>query len=149
MDNEERNEKLVAVLKDVLRDDSALSFLRLYGQYCHMIDDLVDEGGTHQQLLKTFAHAAEVFNHPFYLRYQPFLYPMVIAITNDYADSVAWEKNGNEWQMKVADGIRNTANNMIFTVVNLVRGYDAMREISQMVREDSYFRHHDNDGNPI
>lgn len=142
--------QLEALLADIIGQGSdADKFTRAFGAWCHAIDDVVDVGATPETIVKNFALGAAVFTSNFYRAHADQLYPVVVLIANAYADSVAWEKSGEDWKRRQADVLRNCGNDMLLAVVLICGGYDAMRQVSQLIRETSHFRHHDEQGNPI
>jgi hypothetical protein len=128
----------------------ALTFLILYRTYSHEIDDIIDEGWTPEDLLGAFITAAQLFSCKFYQQNLMYLYPLVLHVTNMYADTVKWEQeNKGTWKQQFADVNRCCANDMLLVVIGLTLGYDKMREYSELVRITSWNHHHDKDGNPI
>lgn len=130
-------------------DTEAVRFVRAFGQWCHGIDDDVDGQITPEQKVRLHWLAAALFSSRFYQQHASELFPVVSLIANAYADSVDWEKSDVDWKRRQADVLRNCGNDMALAVVNIVGGYDAMREVSRLIREVSHYRHHDNEGNPI
>lgn len=139
-------EKVNAILS---KDPEAWRFLSAFHEYCHRIDDIIDEKITDAEfILKTFALAASVYSSNFYQRYGNMLYPFVLTMTNAYADSVKWEKSTIEWQRNVADVLRGVGHDLLMLVIGIVGGYDSMRELSLELREHFYNDQHDSKGNP-
>jgi hypothetical protein len=131
-------------------DTEAARFVNAAGHWFHGIDDIVDnrEWPADQKIRNSFIGAA-LFSSNFYQQHAKELFPVIMLIANAYADSVEWEKSDVEWQRRQADVLRNCGNDILLAVVGIVGGYDAMREISLLVRENSHYRHHDERGNPI
>src|ERR1044072_6973748 len=91
-----------------LGNAEAKEFLLYWLEDVHAIDDIIDGDRTEpEQVLSAFALAASLFSHPFYLRNIAPLRQMVFAITNTYADSVAWERSTVEWRKTLADHARH------------------------------------------
>lgn len=141
--------------KEVCKGDSdAMLFCGLWFGYCHAIDDLIDnmEDGRAttrpEEILRLFATAAAIYNTQFYVKHRDQLFPSVLAITNMYADSVAWEKSPVEHQRKIADILRCCGNEMFFIVALIVGGWDHMRLMSPKIRDKSWQLQHGPDGNP-
>lgn len=131
-------------------DLEAVRFLQSFTEYCHAIDDIIDgDKSKPEDILKTFAGAALLYSSNFYHRYYTQLYPLILTITNNYADSVKWEKSKEQWRLGVSDVLRSAAHDMICCVVGICCSYDAMREISIEIREATYEKNHDELGNPI
>lgn len=116
--------------------------------YCHQIDDLIDnrEDGkpttTPEQILKIPVNALLLYNHPFYMVHREMLMPVVLLVTNAYADSVAWEKSPSASERAIADVIRCCGNEMFFMVALICGGYEHMRRLSPRIREHSWHLQH-------
>ena len=131
-------------------DQDAIRFIKAFGSYCHEIDDIIDEKITDpEKILRTFVNAAAIYSCNFYQRFADRLYPTVLLITNEYADSVKWEKNDDSYKEHISDVLRSCGNNMLILVVGIVAGYEAMRDVSCLIRETSYLKHHDELGKPV
>lgn len=145
------DEQLLAKLQKYLsQNPDSIKFITTFCDYCHDIDDIIDgDKPGYEHILQTFAKAATVYSCNFYHNYYISLYPIVLAITNAYADSLRWEKSAEVWKKSVSDTLRSCGNDMITTVVNIVAGYEAMRDVSITLREVSYSKHHDETGKPI
>lgn len=141
--------------KEVCKGDSdAMLFCGLWFGYCHAIDDLIDnmEDGRAttrpEEILKMLVTAAVIYNSNFYRRHQEQLFPMVISITNAYADSVAWERSPCKSHRVIADVLRCVGNEMFFMVALLCGGYDHMRTMSPKIRDRSWRLQHDDQDRP-
>lgn len=129
---------------------TALEFLVMWHEYLHEIDDLIDNKVTDpQQWIRAFANANLVYSHDFYTAYARDLRLIVMIATNAYADSVAWESVGVEWQRQWADISRHAGLEMVFAVAVICGGYDKMRAISAPLKEFAHKCHHDEEGKPI
>lgn len=131
-------------------DKEAMAFLLLWRDYVHAIDDIIDgdkEGP--EIILCTFAAAATLYSHPFYLRNLLALRQIVYNCTNAYADSVAWEKSPEEWRRQFADHYRHFGAEMVLAVGAIVGGYEHMRSISPELRIICWFEHHNPQGKPV
>lgn len=152
MENPEQTEaRLRAKLDEILGDNlDAKNFLIAYHTYTHRIDDIVDEKITDSEfLLKTFELASSIFSSNFWRQYGANLFLVEKLINNDYADSVLYENSTDPWKRHQADVLRHAGNKMVFAVIYLVKGYDALREVSSLIRENSYLHHHDEEGRAI
>ena len=115
-----------------------------WNPYVHEVDDIVDGERTDpRDWLKTFARAALVFSHPFYLKHLPTLRAIVLNITVTYADSVAWEQSPDAWKRDWADHNRHAGMDMVLAVAAICGGLDAAFAVSQEQREICYHEHHD------
>ncbi len=134
-------------------NQDALSFLLQWHIFCHSVDDLIDrqkagEPITPEKLLATFTLANCLYSTAFYRTYAPQLQPVVILVTNAYADSVSWESDPEEKKRHMADIRRHCGNEMVCIVAYICGGYEHMRSCSPKLWEDSYDDHHTEDGTP-
>lgn len=146
------NELYDTIAKDILQDwPDAIEFLCRYHNYCHAIDDIIDEHITDPEvILAAFMLAADVYNCDFYLANRHWLLPMISHVTNTYADSVVMERSTEvSWHKTFADAIRNCANDMAVQVVVHCRGWAVGRKLSMLLRTDSYNKHHTEEGKPV
>lgn len=128
----------------------AIRFVKAFQDYCHNIDDIIDEKITDpEKILKVFLQAASIYSSNFYIKYSTQLYPLILVITNTYADSVKMERSGVAWKKKVSDVLRSTGNDILIFVVGIVAGWESMRDVSELIREYSYAEHHNELGEPI
>lgn len=128
----------------------AMDFLGLWRSYVHRIDDMMDGDETNkQEWLGTFALAAILFSHPFYLRNLAALRQLVLNCTNAYADSFMWEQSPVEWQRGFADHYRHFGAEMVLAVAGICGGYEHMRSISPELRTVCWAEHHTAEGLPI
>lgn len=134
----------------------AKDWLRQWRRYVHQIDDLVDDAALRADaefVLNTFARAAVLYTHPFFLKNIGSLRQLVLNITNTYADSVRFERLGCDWQKDWADHHRHCGSEMVLAVCMIchgggVEGYEAARALSAEVRVLSYEEHRD-DGKSV
>jgi hypothetical protein len=134
------------VLEACNGNEAGFAFLALWNQYVHAIDDIVDGQATPETTITTFACAANVFSHPFYLANRAALYAVVMLVANAYADSVSWEKSDRDGQRTMSDVLRFAGNEMLFAVALICGGYAHLRKISPVVRERSWLDHHNDKG---
>lgn len=124
-------------------NESAAEFLRLWAEYCHAIDDIVDgDERSAQHVIRSFATGACVFHHPFYLQNLACLRQIVLLVSNEYADSVEFEKSPEPWKRAHADVLRHAGNLMVIAVAQLCGGWDHARKISVKQREACYRMQH-------
>jgi hypothetical protein len=132
----------------------ALQFCHLWYRYCHGIDDLVDtmlDGRpktSAEGILALFAQAAIIYNCPFFVANRNHLFPLVLSITNTFANSVAWERSPMAHRRVMADTLRMCGDEMFFLVAMIVGGWDHMRSLSDKIRERDWLLQHDQKGNP-
>lgn len=128
----------------------AIEWLLLWRDYVHDIDDIIDGDKQGPEIvLSTFAAAATLYSHPFYLRNLLALRQIVYNCTNAYADSVAWEKSDTAWQREFSDHYRHFGAEMVLAVASICGGYAHMRSISLELRVICYLEHHTPSGEPI
>ena len=125
----------------------AKKFLDAWNVYVNDIDDIIDEKITEGEfILRAFDRATNLYSMPFYVKNMAMLYYNIKGAHHNYADSCIMEKSGIPWQEKQADFLRATSQ-LTLTVVEILGGYDVRRKLSIAIREDSYNKHHDKDGN--
>jgi hypothetical protein len=123
---------------------NAILFVSCFHNYCHAVDDLIDGElpRTPEVLLEILMLANQLYSTQFYLENSNRLQPLIALTTNTYADSVAWEKDGESWKQNIADVIRQCGNDIILAVAWIVGGYKHMRSISLDLREAAYHSQH-------
>jgi hypothetical protein len=122
--------------------------LQKWAAYCHAIDDLIDEGRGPEAFLEILANAVELYTHPFFLGHGGHLRPLVITITNAYADSVAWEKSEHGPERAMADVLRFAGVEMYCMVAAICGGYSHMRRLSPLLRRKTWEENHTAEGLP-
>jgi hypothetical protein len=129
----------------------AMDFLAHYwSPYVHEIDDFMDGDRTDKRdLLKTFARAAMLYSHPFYLKHLTALRAVVLNVTVTYADSVDWEKSNEGWKRDWADHNRHAGMDMVLAVAAICGGYEHAFAISQEQRAICWHEHHDREGKAV
>ncbi len=156
MANESEQASAHAFTMEVCKGNrDAQIFCGFWYHYCHAIDDLLDtrEDGrptmSAESILAIFAKAAMLYNSNFYVTNRSLLFPVVLIVTNQYADSVAWEKSPIERRRIMADVLRCCGDEMFFIVAMIVGGWDHARNLSLRIRDRDYELQHDAEGNPI
>ncbi len=135
-------------------DPEAMDFNDIWYNYCHGIDDLIDtmEDGrptmNGEQIMAVFGQAALLYNHPFYRKWSHFLFPVILLVTNSYADSVAWEKSPLNRRRIMADVLRTCGDEMYYIIAMIKDGWGHMRTVSPVIRERDWLGQHDKDDNP-
>lgn len=137
-----------------LNNSEAMAFCEMWFIFCHACDDLIDnmEDGRPttppENILSTFALAAVLYNSPFYVQHRNMLFPMVLSVTNAYADSVAWERSPIQRRRNIADVLRCCGNEMLFIVAMIIGGWKHARKVSPIIRERSWVLQHDENDQP-
>jgi len=127
---------------------AAADWIDRWWKYIHAIDDIIDEGRGPEALLEVLVDAAELYSHPFWLANWFHLRPLVVNITNAYADSVAWEKSGDSDERAMADVLRFAGVEMYCLVAAICGGYKHMRKLSPQIRRNTWASNHDPQGKP-
>jgi hypothetical protein len=145
------NEQDLAALKRATRgNEEAMSWLGLWRDYVHRIDDIIDgDDAGSEAVLKAFALAVDLYTHPFFLKNALRLKQLVLNCTNAYADSVAWEKSKEAWQQNFSDHYRHFGAEMVLAVATICGGYDHARSISLELRTICWMEHHTKEGKVI
>ena len=130
-----------------LGNKEAQDWLNLWGTYIHWVDDIIDEDVDGQFILNTFAMPIEIYTHPFFLKHGHQLRQLIINCTNAYADCVAWEKTGTDWQQGFTDHYRHFGCELGLAVAYIVGGWQHMRSVSLELRTACWVDHHDKDQN--
>jgi hypothetical protein len=139
--------KLVSRL--CLGDREAMDFLAHWTDYCHAIDDIVDADKTDpEHVIATFARAATLYTHPFFLKHGAGLREVALNVTATYAQTVEWERSNVEWMKAWADMHRHCSIEMVTAVARICGGYEHARTVIPEVRVVAFAEHHDQDGNP-
>ncbi len=118
----------------------ALEFLGFYIDYCHMIDDLVDEEKNIELVRQTSKQAAIVFNCDYWKQYSANLYLVDRITHNTYFDSVTWEKSDEEWKRRDARALNHCGYNMMFAIILIEFGEKKLQEISIKYREFAHYK---------
>ena len=114
------------------------NFIQLYVDYCHRIDDLIDEKFEAEALLKCLYLASLIYSSDYFSRNRSFLLPIEHHIINTYADSVKWEKESDTNKTKYVDMLRHCGLDMILKIVQLEFGWDILRRTSDLIRNQIY-----------
>lgn len=123
-------------------------FCGLYYQYCHGIDDILDTMEDNrptmskEDILALFVNAAMLYNCTFFKQHSALLFGSVLAVTNAYADSVAWESDPVEHRRTIADVLRTCGDEMFFMVAMICGGWKHMRAVSGQIRESDWILQH-------
>lgn len=135
-------------------DAEAMSFGDLWYGYVHSVDDLVDsmlDGRptmSRDQIISLFFCAAVLYNHPFYMRHQAMLYPLILETTNLYKLSAGWEGSPKPHLRAIADVLRSCGLKMHTTIALICGGEDHQIDITRRMYEHDYLMQHKN-GYPI
>jgi len=138
------------IAKACCGDPQAMEFIALWAEYCHAIDDIVDQENTcAEHIIRTCGPLPVMLcTHPFFVRtpmHAVALRQVMLLVANAYADSVAWERSASDWQRNHSDVLRHAGNEMIFAVAQICGGYEHARKISLEQRTVCHLNQHAND----
>ena len=119
----------------------AIDFIWRWSLYCHAIDDIIDEPTTPEFRLQTFVQALEVYTHSYFRKHEAQLKPLVYLVTNQYADSVAWEHHAEDWKRGYSEWARHAGAELVLAVAAIEGGYPHMRAISLELRTVNFAEH--------
>lgn len=127
----------------------ARDLLERWWEFCHAVDDVIDEAQWNADaLLNAQALAIAFYSHPFYRRHISALQMPALLATNFYEDSVVWEKDPVLWKRQWADVLRHAGNEVILAVACIVGGYEHMQAMSRPILASCYIYHADLYGVP-
>ena len=121
----------------------ALIFLRDYVTYCHLVDDMVDETKDIDRIRRCTTYATCLYSSDYWARNRQTLYAVDRITHNQYFDAVTWEHSEEEWKRRDARALNHCGYNMLFAVILLEFGEDAMNQWSIKYREYSHLKHKD------
>jgi len=119
----------------------ALEFLTLYGEYCHVMDDLVDEAVTPEMVDKSGLLRMKISLCEYWKKHQRHLWVVERLIHHTYFDCVKWERSTEEWKRTHAKALSHCSYNMLFAVLLLEFGSEVLQKYSLRFREFSHLRH--------
>jgi hypothetical protein len=122
-------------------DQEAVEFVKLYAEYIHAVDDIIDEGKNPKLILDTFNLATALFSSPFWHKHKDQLLIVDFLINNQYADVVSWEKSNDKWKRREAKALSHVGYNMLFAVIIVVAGRNKLREVSEKFRAWAHYKH--------
>lgn len=136
-------------------NQQAMTLCDLWYQYCHGIDDLVDTmvdgrpSMSKEEMISLFFSAALFYNDPFYRAHSTVLFPIILQVTNTFADSVAWENSSKKHLRAMGDVFRTCGNEFYVMIALICGGEKHMRKMSMAIKERDWLGQHDKDGHPI
>lgn len=145
MTDEELNKFCILIANG---NSEAKELMDLAMAFFHAVDDLMDtmEDGrptmSKQTMMALLANAMYLYNCPFYLKHQPALFSIMMSIHNSYADVLIFENHPKEHLRKIADVIRCNGNELFIKVAELTGKYKHMRNVSPLIRENSWLIQH-------
>lgn len=136
-------------------NQEAMQMNDLYYRMCHGLDDLLDSRRdgrpvmSEEQILELWADTAMFYNSSFYVKYREMLFPTSLLVTNQYADSVAWERSSIHRRRTIADVLRICGDELYFMVAMICGGWKHARQLSPLIRERDWIMQHDKNEQPI
>lgn len=122
-------------------------FLVKWHEYCHAVDDVIDEKRwSAEPLLRCFLLCHEICAHPFYRLHAGYLHPVVVSATNYYAIANDWEKSDEPWRRRWADVFRHAGVEMVTMVSVICGGWDHAGKVSRAFLSACYINHKDKHG---
>lgn len=144
-----------AFAREICRGNKAAEeFCHLFYRHAHALDDLIDtkEDGrptmSNADILALFADTALMYSCPFFVANRTILFPVILMVLNQYADSVAWERDPIKHRRIMADVLRTCGDEVFFMVAMIVGGWGHMRAVSGRIRETDWLKQHDAEGRP-
>ena len=132
-------------LKYTNGNEQAWSFVELFANRSHLIDDIVDgdkEVSGPEIITAELAWMTELYRNTFYQANQAFLMPITIMACNSWLDSNEWGRSEDEVKQCHSDVIKSQYHEVIFACVYLCGGWVALREFTKKHREyqtDNYY----------
>lgn len=121
--------------------NDAIQFVHMYGEYCEIVDDLVDKPKDIGLLEKAGRVRMDISNHPYWLLRHQQLAIVERLIHHQYYDMVQWESAEEEWKRRDARALNHCAYNMLFAVILLEFGDEALKKLSLRFRTHAHERH--------
>jgi len=134
-------ELLAECCKLLEHNQDAVRFILAYGEYIEHIDDLVDEEKDNNRNRKLLEYSSMVFNSNYWCKYRSQLYLLERMIHNTYFDSVTWETSTDEWKRRDAKCLSHCGYMMLFAVVLIECGEEALNGFTLRFREHAHLRH--------
>jgi hypothetical protein len=133
---------LVTYLEKVLKERPlAAEFIALYGTYCNLLDDEVDEQQDPERVRGIILASSTLYNCMYWKRWGSVLVLLEKIITNQYFDSVKWGKADEEWKRQHAKVYSHAALMMYFAVILIEYGDEELNKVSLLFREEAYNMH--------
>lgn len=119
----------------------AIAFVIHYGNYLEMVDDLVDEPKDVELIGRTISMASDLFSCNYWQKNCAQLWLVEKLTHRTCFDSVAWENAEEGWKRRDARCLSHAGYNMLFAVIQLEAGTEALRKISLRFREQAHLKH--------
>jgi hypothetical protein len=140
-----------SIKSDFLRltnnNEKAWGFVQLFAERSHDIDDMIDLGKVEsdEKLIEAeLKWMLELSSNPFYQAHSSFLMPIIIVSCSAWLDANRWEQSEDEVKRVHSDVLKSHYHEVIFAVVYLCGGWNAMREFSKLHRQYQQDNYHGN-----
>lgn len=121
--------------------EDASEYLYLYGEYCEVMDDLVDEPGRSEDVDRAGLLKIKLGQSKYWLKYCHILSFIERFIHHTYFDMVQWERAEEEWKRRDARALNHCSYWMLFAVILIEFGDEVLRKYSLRFREHAHKRH--------
>ena len=139
-----------AFTREVCRGNpEAMQCCDLFYKVAHALDDFIDckednrPTMSNEDIIALFMTTAGLYNCSYWRKHADVLLGVVIALTNTWADSVAWERSPVEHRRNMANVLRTCGDDFFFMVAMIEGGWAHMRKMSPLIRETDYLRQND------
>jgi hypothetical protein len=119
----------------------AVQFIHLYGEYCELMDDLVDEEKNIERIEKAGRLRMDISVHPYWLKWCGQLAIVERLIHNQYFDMVIWEQADEIWKRRDARALNHCAYLMLFSIILIEFGDETLKKFSLRFRNHAHERH--------
>lgn len=125
------------------KDQKIGRFVRAYGEYVEVIDDLVDEPKDIALIQKMTSLATALFSSDYWRERGHMLRLVEQTINLTYFVSVKWETSGDSYLRREARALSHCGYNMLFAVLILECGAEAAQSIAAEFMESCHNHHKD------
>jgi hypothetical protein len=128
-------------------NEQAWLFVETFATRAHDLDDLIDgdKQVNDEDLIKAeMDWMVALSSNQFYKAHQSFLMPLLIMACNTWLDANKWEKDDDPVKRTHSDVLKSQYHEVIFAVVYLCGGWNAMREFTKLHREYQKENYHGN-----
>lgn len=133
--------ELVQQVYEMLQHNpEALDFVWAYGEQAEIADDMVDEPKDISKIQRLTQLAARIYSSDYWHRHKQTLLMIELLNNLTYFDTVVWEQSSDNWKRRDARCLNHCAYNMLFAVLILECGMDAVIEsgITLRFRESAH-----------
>lgn len=119
-------------------NEKAWQFVELFARRAHDLDDMIDDNkvmSDEEMIQAELNWMMALSTNSFYQAHSNFLMPLLIMSCNAWLDANKWEKSDVAVKKVHSDVLKSFYHEVIFAVVYLCGGWNAMREFTQLHRE--------------